>query len=175
MKPRGIILYGPPASGKSSITEALTALNPNYKLFKRLKVGGGRSDSYRMTTEGHLVQLREAGKILWENAAYGANYAIERDSIVDALSTQIPIIHVGQPAAVQALVDEFGSQLLKVALRCPRDVAHSRLIRRGDSDVPERLTTWEQTPPLSTAELTLNTDRLSVRQAASHIAILFDG
>ncbi|MGK5554002.1 hypothetical protein ACSNOI_20525 [Actinomadura kijaniata] len=39
----GIVLYGPPASGKDTITAASSALDDRYVYFHKLKVGAGRS------------------------------------------------------------------------------------------------------------------------------------
>lgn len=45
-----VMLYGPPAAGKDTVTEALIRLDRSYRLYQRLKVGAGRTDGYRMTT-----------------------------------------------------------------------------------------------------------------------------
>ncbi|MGH2941284.1 MAG: hypothetical protein ACRDLN_00705 [Solirubrobacteraceae bacterium] len=44
MPPIGVALYGPPASGKDTITRALTELDARYVHYLRLKAGSGRSD-----------------------------------------------------------------------------------------------------------------------------------
>lgn len=61
-----VILYGPPAAGKDTVTKALTELDTNYQIYQRLKVGAGRRAGYRITTLSHLEALRSTGAVVWE-------------------------------------------------------------------------------------------------------------
>ncbi|MFD0564440.1 hypothetical protein ACFQ2M_22355 [Kitasatospora saccharophila] len=56
----GIILYGPPASGKDTITAALIEQDPRLAQFARLKIGGGRSQGYRMGTPANSASSKPA-------------------------------------------------------------------------------------------------------------------
>ena len=79
MNPKqGVILYGPPASGKDTVTAALTELNPRYAQFARLKVGAGKSAGYRMGTAEQLRELEAAGDVVYANTRYGNTYVIDR-------------------------------------------------------------------------------------------------
>lgn len=158
---RGVILYGPPASGKTSITDALTALDPTFQLYKRLKVGGGRSEGYRLTTSSALDRMRQAGNILYENDRYGATYAIDRDALVASMQSASIVVHLGQPAGVEALTIGLPGQFAVIALHCPRHEARLRLLARGDLDQTERLAAWDQTPPLPSAMASIDTVRHS--------------
>ena len=71
-----VILYGPPAAGESTVTKALTCLDESYRLYRRLKVGAGRTIGYRMTTLSHIKTLRSAGSVVWETHRYDALYVI---------------------------------------------------------------------------------------------------
>jgi len=82
---RGVILYGPPASGKDTITRALYELDKCYVLFPRLKQGTAKTVGYRMVTAEQLDDLRERGELIWENARYRSVYGIDRSFLVTGL------------------------------------------------------------------------------------------
>src|SRR6185312_436168 len=126
-----IILYGPPAAGKDTVTAALTSLDESYRLYRRLKVGGGRTDGYRMTTLSHVNVLRSSGAVAWETRRYGALYIVDRTSLAEMLTVCIPVLHLGQVEAVKAITGTLTTQWLTVWLWCPRDVAVRRIVERG--------------------------------------------
>lgn len=145
---RGIILYGPPASGKNTITAALTELDPRIRLFRRLKVGSGNTAPYRMITREELDQLRAASDIVWENNRYGYTYAVDRSGLAASLAEGIPVVHVGQPKAIAAIRGTFMHvRWHSVELRCPQSEAIARLRGRSHEDTPGRLRAWNETPP----------------------------
>jgi guanylate kinase len=98
---RGILLYGPFAAGKDTITAALHAMDARYVQFPRVKVGGNTHGGYRNITEAELDAYREHGDIIWENRRYGAVYAVDRSELERRLNHKIPIVHLGQ---IDALV-----------------------------------------------------------------------
>lgn len=161
-----IILYGPPAAGKDTVTAALTASDSKYQQYLRLKVGGGRRQGYRATSLAELNALRCAGEIVWENERYGAIYAIDRTSLLAQLREGVPIVHLGQLEAVAAVAGAVTDVVLTVALRCPRNIAAARLVARGTHDVPTRLEVWDSTKPFPAANLVLDTSAVSPMQAA---------
>ncbi|MDR7279812.1 kinase [Catenuloplanes atrovinosus] len=167
---RGIILYGPPASGKDTITHALAELDPTISLFRRLKAGPGRTGTYRMTTEPDIDRLRATGDIIWENRRYDAVYVIDRPGLTDALTTGIPVVHLGQLPAIDALTKATPDTHWTVAyLWCPRDVAESRIIARNTGDTTARLRAWEETEPVPEPDLFLNTAETPPADAARTI------
>ncbi|MDO3687683.1 hypothetical protein [Micromonospora sp. C28ISP2-4] len=99
---RGVILYGPPAAGKDTITRALTDADPADRLFRRLKAGPGRTAGYRMTTADKLKELRSRGEVAWENDRYGARYIVDRPALRRDLTDYVPVVHLGQTEAVDA-------------------------------------------------------------------------
>ena len=166
----GVILYGPPASGKDTVTAALATLSPRYVHFPRLKVGGGATATYRMTTMDVLQRLRHQADLVWENDRYGATYAIDKPELIRALSSHVPIVHLGQTEAVRAVRAATAEARWLVAyLWCPREVAQRRLVDRGSTDVEARLRVWDETAPLSDADLALNTVHVSAAMAAHAI------
>lgn len=167
---QGVILYGPPAAGKDTITEALHRLDPRYSLFRRLKAGGGKTTGYRMTTNTALDELRENGELIWENRRYGAVYAVDRPALLGHLASGRPVLHLGQLEAIEAVTEATpGAHWTVVHVWCPRDVAKERLTTRNPEDVGDRLSAWDQTLPLDSAELTINTALRAPVAAAEEI------
>jgi len=166
-----IVLYGPPAAGKNTVTEALTRLNENYRLYQRLKVGAGRTDGYRMTTLSHVDALRNAGSLVWETRRYDALYVVDRASLTDMLEVCIPVLHVGQVGAVKAVTAALppATQCVTVWLWCPRDVALGRIAERGTGDTTARLRAWDETAPLPEADISINTAEVHPADTAAII------
>jgi guanylate kinase len=100
----GIVLYGPPAAGKDTVTRALRALDPRYQLFSRLKAGPGRTTGYRMTTTAAIDALHAQGEVIWESQRYGATYVIDRSGLRACLADHVSVLHVGQVDAVRAVL-----------------------------------------------------------------------
>jgi guanylate kinase len=166
-----VILYGPPAAGKDTVTEALTCLDESYRLYQRLKVGAGRTVGYRITTLPHVNALRSAGSVVWETRRYDALYVIDRASLTDMLTVCIPVVHVGQAEAVKALTTAIppATRWITVWLWCPRDVAAARITERGTGDTAARLRAWEETAPLPEADISINTAEAHPAAAAATI------
>ncbi|MFD5429706.1 guanylate kinase [Streptomyces sp. NPDC127084] len=141
----GVILYGPPGAGKDTITSELSAMRPEFTLFRRLKAGPGRTTGYRLTTPAHIKELAGAGQLLYRNVRYGAEYAIDRAEITALINAgRIPVLHMGQVTGASA-VAAFPLHWVKVLLWCPLQVTQSRSVARGDKDVEARLKVWHET------------------------------
>jgi guanylate kinase len=173
----GIVLYGPPAAGKDTVTAALQRLDSRYVGFGKLKLAEEHGDTtqYRITTGQQLDQLRQQGLVIYENARYGNRYVVDRPGLEEAFSAgHIPIVHMGQVAGVRALA-AFPATWATVMLWCPRDVTAHRARQRGSVDVEARLQAWEETVrDLETATptdfaLRIDTDRHAPSEAAKLI------
>lgn len=177
MKPRGIVLYGPPASGKDTITAALHRLDPRYVQLPKLKVGTGRAAGYEFVSAEHLDKLRAAGRLLMETHRYGNVYAIDTQAIeVRHAAGCIPIVHMGNIPDLRQLVGRTPNSWLRVLLWVPREVTEQRSSARGDADTGKRLAAWDETCADVEANtdtgffhLRLHTDRLGIDAAASEI------
>lgn len=175
MPPSGIALYGAPASGKDTITEALSELDSRYVHFWRLKAGGGRTEGYRLCTLAEIEELRNRGLIIYENVRYDSLYAVDRPAL-DALFARdlVPVVHLGQLEGVRALAC-YPALWLSVLLHCRRDTAEQRAWERGSNDISARLHAWDETGrevaharPDDFA-LRIDTDRTSPAHAAQTI------
>ncbi|MFZ4277887.1 phosphotransferase-like protein [Streptomyces arboris] len=169
---QGVILYGPPASGKDTVTAALTKLNSKYAQFARLKVGTGKAAGYRMSTAEQLRELEAAGNVVYANSRYGNTYAIDRPGVNAAFAAGVPVIHLGQVDGIRALVDGYRADWSVVLLWCPREVTEQRSAERGDSDTAARLAAWDATRedldkhPGTTWNLTVDTTGAGPQDAA---------
>lgn len=142
---QGVVLYGPPASGKDTVTQALAELNSQYRLFARLKVGSGKTAGYRMGTAEQLRQLEAAGDVVYANRRYSSTYVIDRPGLDGAFAAGVPVVHLGQIDGVRALVDGYPADWTVVLLWCTRAVTADRSEGRGDADTAARLEAWEAT------------------------------
>ncbi|MFL0395130.1 guanylate kinase [Streptomyces albus] len=169
---QGVILYGPPAAGKDTVTTALTELRPQCRQFARLKVGSGKTSGYRMGTAEQLRELEAAGDVVYTNARYGNTYVIDRPGIDAAFAAGVPVVHLGQVDGVQALVDGYRATWSVVLLWCPREATAERSVGRGDSDTAARLAAWDATRedldahPDMVWDLTVDTTAASPQDAA---------
>ncbi|AEY94202.1 putative guanylate kinase (plasmid) [Streptomyces hygroscopicus subsp. jinggangensis 5008] len=169
---QGVILYGPPASGKDTVTTALSELDSKYAQFARLKVGTGKSAGYRMGTAEHLEELEAAGNIVYANARYGNTYAIDRPGVEAAFAAGVPVVHLGQVDGIRALVGGYRADWSVVLLWCPREVTEKRSAERGDSDTVARLAAWDATcedldaHPDMVWDLTVDTTASAPQEAA---------
>ncbi|GHB84749.1 hypothetical protein GCM10010347_64660 [Streptomyces cirratus] len=169
---RGVVLYGPPAAGKDTVTTALGQLSPAYAQFARLKVGTGKSAGYRMGTAEQLHELEAAGAVVYANSRYGNTYVIDAPGLDDAFAVGVPVVHLGQIDGIRALVDGYPASWSVVLLWCPREVTAARSAGRGDGDTTARLTAWDATRedldahPETVWDLTVDTTMAPPQEAA---------
>ncbi len=177
---QGVILYGPPASGKDTISAALTSLDPRFQQFFRLKAGSGRSTGYRMGTVEQLAQLEAAGDVVYANSRYDSTYIIDRPGLDEAFAAGIPVAHLGQVDGVRALLERYPARWTTVLLWCSRAITEARSQGRGDADTPARLAAWDATEQDLAAhgefawDLTLTTQARPPIESAQRIAQLLD-
>ncbi len=171
----GVILYGPPASGKDSVTAELCKLSNAYAYFEKLKVGEGRTTGYRLVSEEWLADLRNRRMIVHEITRYGATYAVDVIGLDELFAAgHIPVVHMGQVTGVNA-VRQHKVRWLDVLLWCSKDVAAERLRTRGSADIDERLGAWHATlddlDSLTEPQFTLSIRTETVSPATAAILI----
>ncbi|MFI6254332.1 guanylate kinase [Streptomyces sp. NPDC051016] len=141
----GVVLYGPPAAGKDTVTRALTQLDFRYAQFERLKVGSGKRDGYRMGSAEQLLAMETAGDVVYANRRYGNVYAIDRPGLDSAFEAGVPVVHLGQVDGIRSLIDGYPAGWSVVLLWCPREETARRSEGRHDRDTAARLAAWEAT------------------------------
>jgi guanylate kinase len=142
----GVILYGPPTSGKDTTTAELTRQDERYALLPKLKIGTGRSTGYRLVSDAERERLRSAGRLVVETHRYGNVYAIDRDDIAALVDgDRIPVVHMGNVADLQRLRAAVPLTWTSVLLWIPRGICAKRSELRGDPDTPKRLRAWGET------------------------------
>jgi guanylate kinase len=144
--PDAVVLYGPPAAGKDTVTAALADLDRRYQHFQRLKVGSGRTAGYRPASADDLARLHDAKLVVYENTRYGNTYAVDRPGLDEIVTAgRVPVVHLGQTAGIAALRNYYPARWLTVLLWCPREVCLARLRQRGSTDLTRRLQAWDET------------------------------
>ncbi|KUN75366.1 phosphotransferase-like protein [Streptomyces griseoruber] len=168
----GVILYGPPAAGKDTVTRALAQLDCRYRQFERLKVGSGKSDGYRMGTADQLLALEAVGDVVYTNQRYGNTYVIDRPGLAATFAVGVPVLHLGQIDGIHAVVGGYPAIWSTVLLWCPKEVTAHRSEARDDRDTAARLAAWEATRedldahPGLVWDLTVDTSAVSPQESA---------
>lgn len=175
MRP-GVLLYGPPAAGKDTVTAALTELDARYVPFHRLKVGSGKSTGYRMGTQEELAGLEARGDVVYRNERYGNVYVVDRPGLEQTMEGgKVPVIHLGQVAGVERVRALFPARWVRVLLWCSRASTAERSQQRGDTDTAARLAAWDATQtdlalyPQARWEVRVDTNVTTPRDAAQQI------
>jgi guanylate kinase len=141
-----VILYGPPASGKDTITRHLIECDSRYAHFQRLKVGPGRKHGYRIIASEELTARTKGGDIVYSNTRYQSTYAVDRSELDSMIGRgKIPVLHLGQTSGIEAMVGGYALDWLVVGLWCSRVEVARRLSERHDDRTDERLAAWDTT------------------------------
>jgi guanylate kinase len=171
----GVILYGPPASGKDTVSRELIKLDSRYELYRKLKSGSGNMSGYRRAEHTDLDRLRRNDLILYANERYGNTYAVDLPEL-EAIGkrNRVPIIHMGQVEGVVSL-RKHSTHWTTALLWCDRATARQRSLERGNSDVSARVAAWDESLielknwQDETFDTLIDTDKVSPRSAAQVI------
>ncbi|MFJ5260934.1 guanylate kinase [Streptomyces sp. NPDC088387] len=173
---RGILLYGPPAVGKDTITAALNELDSRYVQFARMKIGNGKTQGYRMRTPEQLALLEARGDVVYRNGRYGNTYVVDRAGLDRAMEGgRILVVHLGQVDGVRQVAGLCRARWVRVLLWCSKETTARRSRQRGDVDTVARLRAWDDVRadlaghPRAQWELRLDTDVMAPREVAEVI------
>lgn len=180
---RGVVLAGPPASGKRTVTFALTSLRRSYASFPALTVAHRARVAAEQTTRRHLDELRAWAQLFHEFTSDGIRFAYERERLNNLREQgRIPIACVDDGDVLQAFERE-ADDWLQILLWCPRDEAERRLARtwfaHEKQRTPDRssMRRWDRSEKKLLRDtrrftLSIRTDRLNAVQVAQivHLA-----
>ena len=173
---QGILLYGPPAAGKDTVTAALSELDEQYVPFTRLKIGTGKTQGYRMGTPEQLAALEARGDVIYRNERYGNVYVVDRHGLEQVMAGgRTPVVHLGQMVGMEQVTALFPAQWVRVLLWCSKETTARRSPQRGDTDTAARLAAWDATRAdlarhsQAQWELRVDTDMTAPREAAQKI------
>jgi hypothetical protein len=123
----GIVLAGPPASGKRTAAFALTSLRRSYAPFPALTVAHQSPIAAEQTTQRHLDELKAWAQVFHEFTNDGISYAYDRERL-NKLREQgrIPVACVDDADTARAFERE-ADDWLQILLWCPRAEAERRL------------------------------------------------
>ncbi len=104
------------------------------------------------------------------DARYGARYAIDLPELTARLRHQIPVVHLGQLAAIDAVRRATPNTYWLVAsVWCDRTEAARRIAARATGDTNARLAAWDETATPAAPDLSLDTTTTTPALAAQTI------
>lgn len=125
----GVLLAGPPASGKRTAAFSLTTLRRCYAHVPALSIDPHRSVDGEKATQRHLDELGSWAQIFHSATVGGVQYSYDRERLVRLREQgRLPIVCVEDAHALAAFEAESAGWL-PVVLWCPRDEAEKRLTR----------------------------------------------
>ena len=125
----GVLLAGPPASGKRTVAFALSTLRRSYGHVPALTAATHPAMGAEQTSQKYLDELRSWAQLFYEFTVERARYVYDRERL-DTLRAQgrVPVVCIEDIDALSAFERE-PDDWLTVILRCPRDHARDRLTR----------------------------------------------
>lgn len=157
----GLVLYGPPASGKSTLAKAIVDLGQGHFLYRLLR-SEADNINYRPFTQSTTT--------VWESTKYGRRYGIDLEGFHNGLTEGlIPIVQLGEPEALEALrAMEINWTVLY--LWCPRSIAEERINKRDSGEAESRMAAWDRTEPV-VADRVFSTHRVQVVEILDEISV----
>lgn len=138
---KGLVLIGPPAAGKDTITD-IVEQRSNLRLLKKAKAGSGRSAGYRLVSMEEFDECVARGEMVSTVERYGNRYGVMRADVAAIQQAgDIPVIHT---ASVEEALTLAADGMALCLIWCSRSESADRLRHRDQSTVDERLAVWDQ-------------------------------
>lgn len=138
-KNRLLLLSGTPASGKDTITNLLTKINPRFCFFKKHRGSNTAKDdnTYIHVEESEFSTMVEQGFFLQHHKRYGRGYGVAKSELKRHWQCgEVPIIHVGKYENIAPLYQqEFCT--VSILLMASLPVTKSRLEKRHPNNKEE--------------------------------------
>lgn len=136
-KPRAILISGPPASGKDTLTRALGCIDPAYRMANKHKDSRAGSTHHIIVTPAAFDAMLEQGAFLQWHERYGRRYGLACRTVEDILAEGgFPIIHTGRLANLRMLQSVM-PDAVSVLLQAPLNVLTGRLSQRHAGNAVE--------------------------------------
>jgi hypothetical protein len=177
---RGVVLAGPPASGRRTAVFALTSLRRSYAHYPALTTAHQDLVDAVHTTRQQMDDLRSWAQLFAGSTRDGIGWAYDRARLTRLREQgRVPVACVDDVDVLRAFEREADDWLV-VLLWCPREEAERRIARAGDvRRIPA--STWLRRWDRSTKQLfrdpqrfalTIRTDRMDAVQVAQivHLA-----
>jgi hypothetical protein len=163
----GILLAGPPASGRRTTVFALETLRRTYAHVPALTTTPDPTVDAEKVTQRHLDELRSWAQLFHEVTLDGHSFTHDRERLVQLREKgRMPVVCVEDAPALDAF-DHESDGWLPVLLWCPREVAEQRTADPGRAWARR----WERSSKSLAAQshrftLSLRTDRLNAVEIA---------
>jgi len=142
-----LLLSGPPASGKDTVSHELINRNNRFVLFKKHRAGGETNSGYIDISTAQFKEMEAQNKFIQSHLRYGRLYGVSRDGIEKTLAYgKIPIIHTGRIENLVKLKDVFGQKCIAIHLWEHRDILAERIRKRHNNaeEISARITALDE-------------------------------
>ncbi len=142
-----ILLCGPPASGKDSITEAICKIDEGFYHFKKHRAINGKTymhrNNYIDITKDEFKKMIENDEFIQYHERYNRYYGISKKAMADGISKNLNmIIHTGRIENLQELKKKINENTISILLWAPMDILRQRLVKRhhnNENEISRRL------------------------------------
>ncbi len=142
-----ILLCGPPASGKDSITEAVCNIDKSFCHFKKHRAINKNANmdrnNYINISKDEFEKMIKNGDFIQYHKRYDRYYGISKQALADGISKNLNIIiHTGRIENLQELKKKINVNTISILLWAPIYLLRQRLQKRhpnNENEISRRL------------------------------------